>query len=78
MFHPDTSVGFNGLLMLYGVQEKYEQALSLHQRTLASCEQQLGPDHALTQTARQTCTSLSHMMIPLAEECHPVLPSARS
>src|SRR5262249_3154685 len=43
--HPDTATCLNNLAELYCKQHKYDDALALHQRSLAIREKVLGPKH---------------------------------
>ncbi len=60
--HLDTASAALILARLYRAQGKYEQAEPLYQRSLAICEQQLGPLHPHTQIFRRNYVALLRTM----------------
>ena len=59
--HPDTLTSRNNLARAYQDADRLEQAIDLHEQTLADCERVLGPDHPDTLTTRNNIAYLREL-----------------
>jgi tetratricopeptide (TPR) repeat protein len=65
--HPDTLNSRNNLAIAYGAAGRLDEAITLHERTLATRERVLGPDHPDTLISRNNLADAYRTAGRLAE-----------